>query len=139
MTTTQDNYSLFYAAESTLSGPPVLTQLNGRSIYRFNPQHNESGKVPLHVRTGAMTFGAPHERKRFRAIEFHGSGTIYVRVYVDGTWISDGSVTMSESPSKNRRMGLPIGTTGYAVDVEFCGDANIRAVEFDITGLSGAS
>lgn len=139
MASTQENFTSFYAAESTLSGASATT-VTGRSIYRFNPPHG-AVKIPLHIRTGAQTLhnvadmrrydaGDPVARKRFRQVEFHGRGNLYVRIYVDGTWIADGTVTMTETPSKDRRLGIPIGTRGYNIDVEFCGDADIRAVEF---------
>ena len=128
MTSTQDNFNGFAAAQSTLSSFAPTT-LNGRSVYRFAPSYAPEN-IPLHIRSGAQTFGAPDERKKFQQIEFHGTGSLYVRVYVDGVWISDGSVTMTEMPSKDRRFGLPVGTKGYSLDVEFCGDADIRACEF---------
>lgn len=139
MTDTISNFNIFYAAESTLSSATPTT-LNGRSIYRFNPPYGVT-RIPLHIRTGAQTLhnsndyrkydaGDPVARKRFQQIEFHGKGSLYVRVYVDGIWICDGTVTMTESPSKDRRLGIPIGTRGYTIDVEFCGDADIRALEF---------
>lgn len=137
MTTTQDNFNAFVAAESTLSSVAPTT-LNGRSIYKFATAYAPE-RVPLHIRSGAQTFGAPDERKRFHQIEFHGTGSLYVRVYVDGVWISDGSVTMTETPSKDRRFGLPVGTKGYSLDVEFCGDAALRAIEYTISRLSETS
>lgn len=86
-----------------------------------------------------MSFGDPSERKRFQQIEFHGKGTVFCRVYVDGVWIVDASATMTESPSKDRRVGIPVGTRGYTVDLEFSGDGDIRAVEFSFTPMSSTS
>ena len=148
MTTTQDNFNTFYAAESTLSSATPAS-LTGRSVYRFNPPYGVT-RIPLHIRTGAQTLhnvsdmrkydaGDPVGRKRFQQIEFHGKGSLYVRVYVDGTWICDGTVTMTEAPSKDRRLGIPTGTRGYTIDVEFCGDADIRAVEFTYEYMSSPS
>jgi hypothetical protein len=139
MAQTQDNFNAFYAAESTLSSATPST-LNGRAIYRFNPPYGKTN-IPLHIRTGAQTLhnvsdmrkydaGDPVGRKRFQQIEYHGKGSLYCRVYVDGIWICDGSVTLTETPAKDRRLGLPIGTRGYTIDLEFCGDAAPRAVEF---------
>ncbi len=138
MTTTQDNFNSFYAAESSMSSvnPPALT---GRSIYRFAPPYMPT-RIPLHIRSGAQTFNqVPVERKRYDQIEFHGKGSLYVRVYVDGIWICDGTVTMTETPSKDRRLGIPTGTRGYTVDVEFCGDADIRAIEFSYRPMVSTS
>ena len=139
MSQTQDNFNSFYAAEASLSDAAPAT-INGRSIYRFNPPYGVT-RIPLHIRTGSQTLQNMHDfrqydaadpvaRKKFQQLEFHGKGTLYVRVYVDGSWVADGSITMTETPSKDRRMGLPTGTRGYTVDVEFCGDADIRALEF---------
>jgi hypothetical protein len=128
MAQTQDNFNSFYSAESTLSSAAPAT-INGRSIYRFAPPYGVT-RVPLHIRTGEQAIGNPSDRKRFQQVEFHGKGSLYVRVYVDGSWVSDGTVTLTENPSKSRRLGIPIGTRGYMIDVEFCGDADVRAVEF---------
>jgi len=148
MTTTQDNFNAFYAAEATLSST-TPTLLNGRSIYRFNPPYGVT-RIPLHIRTGQQTLQNMHDfrqydaadpvaRKKFQQVEFHGKGSLYVRVYVDGTWICDGTVTMTETPAKDRRLGLPVGTRGYTVDVEFCGDADIRALEFTYEHMQAPS
>lgn len=140
MASTQDNFNAFYAAESTLSSAAPTT-LNGRSIYRFNPPYGVT-RIPLHIRTGACQMGNPGgamERKRFRQVEFHGNGTLYARVYVDGTWICDGTVTLTETPSKDRRLGIPTGTRGYNIDIEFCGDADIRALEVAYDEMAATS
>jgi hypothetical protein len=139
MASTQDNFNTFYSAESTLSSAAPVT-LNGRAVYRFAPPYGVT-RIPLHIRTGEQALhnlsdmkkydaGDPVGRKRFQQVEFHGKGSLYVRVYVDGSWVSDGTVTLTETPSKSRRLGIPIGTRGYMIDVEFCGDADVRAVEF---------
>lgn len=138
------NLQIFYTAQATLtSASPVL--LNGRSIYKFSGVSPVAGgvgsvpRIPLHVRTGAQSMGNPTERKKFKQIEFHGSGTLWCRVYVDNVFICDGSVTLTENPSKDRRLGIPIGTRGYTMDVEFCGDANVRAIEFVIGEMKSTS
>lgn len=137
MAQTQDNFNAFYASESTLASATPTT-INGRSVYRFAPPYGPVN-IPLHVRTGPQSFGSPDERKRFKQVEFHGTGTLYVRAYVDGVWISDGTVTMTEAPSKMRRFGLPVGTKGYTLDLEFCGDANLRAVEYEVSPMAATS
>ena len=140
MATTQDNFNTFYAAEAALSTASPVT-LNGRSIYRFNPPYGQQ-RIPLHIRTGANPMqnpGGAMERKRFRQVEFHGKGTLYVRAYVDGIWIADSTVTLTETPSKDRRFGLPIGTRGYTMDLEFCGDADLRALEVTYDEMSSTS
>lgn len=137
MTSTQDNFIAFYAAESTLASATPAT-INGRAVYRFAPPYG-SARIPIHIRTGAQTFGAPDERKRFQQIEFHGTGSLYIRAYVDGVWIADGTITMTETPSKDRRFGLPVGTRGYSLDIEICGDAAPRAIEYTVSPTSSTS
>lgn len=136
MTTTVDNFNGFYSAESQILGFTPST-LNGASVYKFQP--SGPSRVPLHVRTGAQSLGMPTERKRFQQIEFHGKGTLWVRVYVDNVYVSEGQVTLTENPSKERRFGIPIGTKGYTIDVEFAGDADIRAVEYAFAPMSATS
>jgi hypothetical protein len=137
MSITDYNFNLFYAAQSMLSSA-APTPLNGEAIYRFAPEYS-STHIPLHIRTGAQSFGSPSERKRFKQVEFHGTGTLYVRAYVDGVWISDGTVTLTENPSKDRKFSLPIGTKGYTLDLEFCGDADPRIITYEISPMAAPS
>ena len=135
MSSVAENLASFIGAESTL-GTFTPAAITGRSIYKFASAPN---RIPLHIRTGQQSLGNPTERKRFSQVEFHGKGSCYVRIYVDGIWISDGTVTMSETPDKMRRFGIPTGTRGYTIDVEFCGDADIRAVEFSYKSMDSTS
>lgn len=136
MTNVNDNINGFYAAESLMS---VFTPSSflGASVWKFQP--SGPNRVPLHVRTGAIAMGQPAERKRFSQIEFHGKGTLWVRVYVDGVFTIEGQVTLTETPSKDRRLGIPVGTKGYIIDAEFAGDADIRAVEFAYAPMGSTS
>lgn len=136
MSNTQQVFHGFYAAQATIDDY-APTALTGRAIYRFSP--TAKSRVPLHVRTGAQSLGNPTERKRFGYIEFHGKGTLFCRVYVDGVYICQKSVTLTESPSKIRNIGIPVGTKGYTMDVEFSGDADIRAVEYAFKPMDGTS
>ncbi len=137
-----DNFNGFYAAESTIASS-VPTTLNGRAIYRFATPYGttriRTTRIPLHIRTGAQSLGAPTERKKFQQIEFHGKGTVWVRIYVDGIYIGEWPATMTESPSKDRRIGIPTGIRGYTMDLEFAGDADIRAVEYSYTPMQSTS
>lgn len=134
----------FVAIQSTMSTtaftPEVIT---GSAIYLFNADPNivpgTKQRIPLHIRTGQQSMGNPTERKRYRQVEVHGKGTCHVRVYVDGFFVYEGSVTLSENPSKTRRLGIPIGTRGYTIDLELAGDANIRAVEYQAEEMSATS
>lgn len=131
-----DNFYGFYAAQAKLDdfAPATLT---GRGVYRFNA--SATTRIPLHVRTGQQSFGNPVERKRFTQVEFHGKGTVYCRVYVDGIWVIDAAATLTETPTKDRRIGIPVATKGYTMDLEFSGDADIRAVEFEYKPMAGSS
>lgn len=137
MASTSDNFNTFVASESTLTSATPVT-LNGRAIYRFAPPYGTT-RIPLHIRTGAQSLGAPTERKKFTQVEFHGKGTVWVRIYVDGIYIGEWPATMTESPSKDRRIGIPTGIRGYTMDLEFAGDADIRAVEYSYTPMQSTS
>jgi hypothetical protein len=133
----------FIVAQSTL-GSDFYPQLAGeRKIFSFGVDKSRSvgsvARIPMHIRTGAQSLGNPTERKRFTQIEFHGTGTLKCRVYVDGVYICESSVTLSETPSKDRRLGIPIGTRGYTIDIEFVGDANVRAVEYTFKPMGETS
>jgi hypothetical protein len=130
------NRKNFKAAESTFDYMTPIA-ITGRSIYRFNGSITD--RIPMHVRTGQQSFGMPSERKKFTQVEFHGRGTVSVRVYIDGVYVASGTATMTESPSKDRRIGLPVGLRGYTIDLEFAGDADIRAVEYETKKMSGKS
>lgn len=137
-----DYYNEFVGAESIIGYPFTPEPLVGKAIFKFNSTSSVSNsrqRIPMFVRTGAQSFGNPSERKRFTQVEFHGKGTLFVRIYVDGVWIIDAPVTLSEAPSKDRRVGIPVGTRGYVMDIEFCGDADIRAVEYDYKPMSSTS
>lgn len=130
------NFAPFYAAEADMTTFAPSTA-SGRSICQFNA--SPSQRIPMHIRTGKQAFGMPTERKRFKQVEFHGTGTLFVRVYIDGIWICDGNVTLTETPAKDRRLGIPTGTRGYTMDLEFSGDADIRAIESDYSQMSSPS
>ena len=137
-----DYFNEFAASESVIGRAFAPVALVGKAIYKFNSNSSVSNsrqRVPMFVRTGQQSFGTPAERKRFTQIEFHGKGTLYVRIYVDGIWISDATVTLSESPSKDRRVGIPTGTRGYVMDIEFAGDADLRAIEFEYKPMQRSS
>ena len=136
MFTENGSFISFYAAECTLS-TASLSPSRGRAVYKFNSSN--TARIPMSIRTGQQAFGNPTERKKFQQIEFHGKGTVRCRIYVDGVWICDGSATMSETPTKERRIGIPVGTKGYTLDVEFCGDADVRAVECAYSSMSETS
>ena len=127
----------FCIDEMTMSVNSPATALTGASVWKFGT--SLTTRIPIHCRTGLQSFGDPTERKRFRQIEFHGKGSVYCRVYVDGVFICESNATMTETPDKERRIGLPVGTKGYCMDVEFAGDAEVRAIEFTISKMASTS
>ena len=105
---------------------------------------NEALQLPFHIRTGQQCLDDIAERKVFKYVEFHGNGqnpgTLRVRIYIDGRYICDGKVTLSESPTKHRKVNLPIGKRiGYTIDVEAAGSASLRAIEFTHDGMHSQS
>lgn len=97
------------------------------SIFNFNSP--QAATVPIWALTGEVTCDAPHERKVFRRIEFHGIGSIYVRTYVDGRYISESMVVATETPSKERMLALPRGTRGYSIQLELSGIFELDLIE----------
>jgi hypothetical protein len=105
---------------------------------------DETTQLPFHFRTGQQTLGDVGERKRFKYIEFHGAGvnpgTLRVRVYIDGRYVCDGNITMTETPDKKRRVNVPIGRQiGYTIDVECAGVGNLRLIEFTFDSTNSQS
>lgn len=124
----------------SVSFTPAST--TGMGIFELFADNNVD--IPMHVRTGQQSFGQFAERKTFEQLEFHSVGpissTAKVRVYIDGKYISEASVTTTEDPNKSRKMNLPVGkNAGYVHDVEFCGAINLRALEFGINQMAGTS
>ena len=146
MASTAENLAAFVEAQAEIGTSFTPTLLQGQAIYQFNADQQ---RIPLFIRTGPMAFRdqrmpfmqpVPVERHRFDQIEFHGKGTLYVRLYVDGVWITDSTVTMTETPSKDRRFGIPRGTRGYTPDLEIAGDIEfLRAIEFTYRPMSSPS
>jgi hypothetical protein len=63
-----------------------------------------------------------------------------VRIYIDGRYVCDGRATVSEVPSRHRKVNVPIGRQiGYTIDVEFAGNALPRAIEYTFEGMSHES
>ena len=121
----------FIATQCSFTQQPITgdpPDFGGFAIYRFNPP--KARAIPVGVRTGETSFGSPTELKRIDYIDFHGEGTLIVRVIVDKIWVIDGRVTMTENPSKTRRFCLPTGLSGYVINLEYYGVIELlRAIE----------
>lgn len=110
-----------------LNGYGRSDSANTPSIFKFGSR--QSGSPPVWAVTGEITCGEPHERKVFKRIEFHGAGSIFIRTFVDGRFISEGMVVATESPSKVRVLALPRGTKGYSVQFEMAGIFELDLIE----------
>lgn len=131
------NYTKFAGYQASLSPGNAYDFAYGRAIYKFGG--DLTANVPIFGRTGQMSLGNPTERKKFHRIEFHGRGTLAVRVYIDGVAIADKIVTLTEASNRIRAVNLPRGTKGYTIDIEFAGDAEIRAIEIGYDSMSSTS
>lgn len=128
------NLRNFKSLESDLQQDPEINVNNefepnvGLSIWKLFSGRNN---MPMFVRSGQRGFGNVSERKKFSQIEFYGSGTMSVRVFIDGRHIADDIVTLTEAPSQPRKMNLPRGNrTGYNLDFEVMGDTSRLVVEY---------
>ena len=96
-------------------------------------------RIPWYIRTGPMSQGEPTERKRYRYLEIHGKGTVDMRIYVDGKAVARSSAIPSETPDHRRKINLPRGTKGYALDLEGAGDAELFGIELTYDDMPGES
>lgn len=133
----QDNLIYYKAQQSKIKPENNFVVNSGRSVWKlFSGNLN----MPIMVRTGAKALENVTERKAFHQIEFYGNGNLSVRVYIDGRWVCDSVLTLSEGPSKPRRMNLPRGNrTGYSIDLEIYGDTNRLVTEITYDDLVSPS
>lgn len=136
------DFNLFRHQLMSMGTSNTFAGEDGNKIFELfaDEQHG----ITYHIRTGQQCFGSPAERKRFHYVEFHGSGplsgTLHVRVYIDGRYVCDGQSVTTETPNKVRRVNLPIAQSiGYAIDVEFSGDVPIRMMEFAVSPMVSTS
>lgn len=116
----------FLAAQSQFNTNLDLSALDSPAIYRW-----EGGleRMPMYIRSGEYNCGAPNERKWWHNLKFHGDGTCQIRVYNDGAFIAQATLTAQESWDNPRRINLPSGSKGYGLSFELVGQYNLRAVE----------
>ena len=109
----------------------------GLSVWKlFNGKSN----MPLVIRSGQKGFGNTTERRKYEHLEFYGNGTLYARCYIDGNWIADDIVSLTELPSKARKFNLPKGQRlGYNLDFEAYGDTNRLVVEYGYAEMESPS
>ena len=109
----------------------------GLSVWKL---FNGKGNMPLVIRSGQKGFGNTTERRKYEHLEFYGNGTLYARCYIDGNWIADDIVSLTELPSKARKFNLPKGQRlGYNLDFEAYGDTNRLVVEYGYAEMESPS
>lgn len=136
------DFDIFREQQMTMGTSNTFSGSDGDKIYELFADTDTV--IPYHIRTGQQAFGMPAERKRFHYIEFHGwgqvSGTLRVRVYIDGVYVCEGKSVTTEAPNKVRRVNIPVTKSiGYTVDVEFAGDVPIRMIEFAVSPMNSTS
>lgn len=94
-------------------------------------------RVPIVVTSADLAFGDRARRKRFRFLEAHGRGTGTFRVYCDGRYVAQQTVTATQTPDWARKMNLPRGTTGYCLRYEITGELEILGVVAGFDPLPG--
>ena len=101
------NYQKYLETQISFSNTFTPDVLTGAAIYRLDPRYSKD-IIPIHIRTGAQTLGAPTERKHFGSIEFHGEGInngwLSVRVWIDGRYLCEGRATMSDNGNCIRKV-----------------------------------
>lgn len=101
-------------------------------LWRFMDDLGTPGKV--HLRTGPITQASLSDRVQWNWLEFHGTGTGRVKIWIDGWEVTKGSpgyasFKASETPSMARRVQIPRGAWGYTIDFEVTGSYELLAVE----------
>lgn len=116
----------FIAAQSEFNAAFAPPQILGTSIFRWEGGQE---RMPMYIRSGEYNCGAPNERKWWHNLKFHGDGTCQIRVYNDGAFIAQATLTAQESWDNPRRINLPSGSKGFGLSFELVGQYNLRAVE----------
>lgn len=123
--------------EDASNADVAFVENNGLSIWRlFAGDKN----MPMFLRSGQKGFGNVSERRKYSHIELYGNGTLNVRLYIDGRYVSDDIVTLTESPHRVRKMNIPRGyRTGYTIDLEIMGDTDRLLVEYVFENMGSQS
>lgn len=128
-----ENLETFKLAQSSIDQEATYASNTGLSIWKlFSGKSN----IPLFVRSGQKGFGNTTERRRYEQVEFYGNGRFAIRVYIDGRPVADDFVTLTEAPSRPRRLNMPRGNRmGYVVDMELAGDTDRIIFEYAFSEL----
>lgn len=109
-------------------------------IYQFVPNVkaftlNEA--MPMVYIGPEDTADAPTTRKNFSKVEYHGTGTALMRVFVDGELVARYVVDDAENPEKTRVLRLPHSVNGYSIRIEMIGYFIVNHIEYSYTLLQG--
>lgn len=111
-------------------------------VYRFNPNirsFSMSESMPIMFITPDDPADNPTIRKKFTKIEYHGTGTALMRVFVDNLLIARYPVNDAENPEKSRVIRLPSGTTGYNLRIEMVGYFVLNYLEYTYDTMTKGS
>ena len=137
-TTSIANWDAFKTSQCgmTASFSPTTVASLGLGLW----ESNQTEKIPYHIRTGMNSMDEPSTRKKFWDVRLYDAGTtgtLHVRIYIDGRYVCDGRAVTVPGPNKTRQVNIPNGmNTGYAIDVEFAGDVSFRCIEFNYDHVS---
>jgi hypothetical protein len=106
----------------TLPASPIVNRaVPGKAIYRFGNSYDKSiGNIPGFYSSKSFTGEDASQRVKWRAIVFHGEGTLTANVYLDNVLLVSSVITMTELPSQTRVLNFPRGkSTGYKVRYDY--------------------
>jgi len=107
----------------TLVRPPILDEaVYTPGIYRFGSSFDKAiGNVPSFYASKSFTGEDPSRRVKWRTMVMHGSGTLWLNVYVDNVLLLNRQqIVMTEMPTQERLVNLPRGiSTGYYLRYEY--------------------
>ena len=133
------NIQAFLACQAGIGLDFNPTNLGGKSIWRWE---GSSQQVPIRLRSGPKTCGAPFEKKWFSSVELNGDagGSFVCRVWVDGHLVVAGaSGSFAEIPGRPWTVRMPRGTKGYDIDIEMVYVGRFRGAEvnYDLVERKG--
>lgn len=82
------------------------------------------------VRTGNDDFGYPNIEKIYDYIDVYGNGAFTLRIFVDGEYIGSASGVACQNPNFDRRVNLPVGLKGQAINIEIAFEDTVKMLEY---------
>lgn len=126
----------FLGAQAQFNPTFAPVALTGKSVMRWSG--DIANAIPMFIGSGEFNCGMPDQRKFFDYLEFHGDGTAQIRVYLDGTFVTQSTLVAMEGSPIQRRVNLPTGSRGYGVRFELVGAYSLRGVELAFRPFPGA-